>query len=155
MCVPSEVAGVVETAFVSAAPSVVNSLSTLSFGPNTTIATGRSFFRWARNARDAAIAFLIGAPFMLFDASTSKIAPLLSPPGGVTARDDDGARVLGDLHLRCVQRLRLRQRQEIGLVGEARRRRLGEPRRDRLRGGCCFFAAAAFFAAAFCFGVCA
>ena len=86
MCVPSDVSGVFETASVSCALSVVKSVRTLSSGPNTTIATGRSFLRSPRNARDAAMAFWIGAPFMLFDASMSRIAPLASPPGGATPR---------------------------------------------------------------------
>ena len=90
MCVPSEVAGVSDTASESCALFVVKSVNTSSSGPKTTTDTGRSALRSARNARDAAMAFLIGAPFMLFDASMRSTAPLLEPPGGATARPVTG-----------------------------------------------------------------
>ena len=86
MCVPSDVTGVLETDSVSSFVSVVKFVRTLSSGPNTTIATGRLGLRSLRNARAAAIAFWIGAPFMLFEASMRRSAPLLLPPGGATPR---------------------------------------------------------------------
>src|SRR5215470_17428939 len=84
MWVPSDVVGVVATAFDSCAPSVLKLESTLSLGPKTMIATGRSLFRTLRKARAAAVAFWIGAPFMLFEASMRRTAPLFDPPGGAT-----------------------------------------------------------------------
>ena len=111
MWVPSDGRGRLRDGLLRVALSVVKSESTLSLGPKTTMATGRSFLRSARKARDAAMAFWIGAPFMLFDASIRRIAPLLSPPGGVTAKARNRARVLGDLHIRGVQRLRARKRE--------------------------------------------
>src|SRR6476619_4014371 len=86
MWVPSAVGGVFETDAARSALLVGKSERTLSSGPKTTIATGRSVLRSARKARAAAIAFWIGAPFMLFEASMSRIAPLLSPPGGAPPR---------------------------------------------------------------------
>ena len=95
-------------------------------GPNTTIATGRSFLRSARKARDAAIAFWIGAPCMLFDASIRRIAPLLSPPGGVTARADTGFVFSVTFTFDGVQRLRARKREQVRLVREPGGRRLAQ-----------------------------
>ena len=56
------------------------------FGLKAMIASGRSAFRSSRNARAATVAPWIGAPFMLFDASIRRTAPLFEPPGGATAR---------------------------------------------------------------------
>ena len=74
----------------AASLSVVKSVRTSSSGPKTTTATGRLSLRSARNARAATIAFWIGAPFMLFDASMRRTAPLLEPPAGATATSRTG-----------------------------------------------------------------
>ncbi len=90
MWVPSDVTGVFATAAASSAPSVVNSASTVSSGPNTTTETGMFGFRSFRNARAAAIAPCSGAPFMLFEASIRRSAPVAAPPGGTTASPETG-----------------------------------------------------------------
>ena len=64
---------------------VVNSVSVVSSGPNTMTDTGMFGLRSFKNARAAAIAPASGAPFMLFEASISRIAPVAAPPGGTTA----------------------------------------------------------------------
>ena len=86
MCVPTDVGGTWAADWLRASASVLKSVRTVSPGPNTTIATGKSPLRSARNARAAAIAFSIGLPSMLLDASIRRTAPLFDAPGGVTAR---------------------------------------------------------------------
>ena len=47
-------------------------------------------FRSFRNARAATIAPCRGAPFMLFEASIRRSAPVAAPPGGTTASPETG-----------------------------------------------------------------
>ncbi len=89
MCVPSASGGASATASDSSFGSVVKPVRTLSSGPKTTIATGRSSLRSARNALAAAIAPSIGLPSMLLEASMRRMAPLDSP-GGCTPSPTTG-----------------------------------------------------------------
>ena len=85
MCVPSAVAGVSATASASSALFVVKSESTLTFGLNDDDRDGQVALALVEECPRGGHRVLIGAPFMLFDASMSRIAPLAEPPGGATA----------------------------------------------------------------------
>ena len=82
--------------------------------------------RSAKNARAAAIAPAIGAPSMLFDASMRRRAPLGDPPGGATFEPDYRATVLGDVGPLAVGGRVCRSAKQVGAVGEAGTRGLGE-----------------------------
>ena len=85
MCVPSASVGLLATAAWSSGADFVKSWRTVSSGPKTTTATGSLPFRTAMNLRAACMAPAIGLPFMLFDASMRRIAPL-AVPGASTVR---------------------------------------------------------------------
>ena len=74
---PNTISGVVATASLRTAESVVKSVSTCCSGLYAMTATGIASGRTLMNARAAAMACSIGSPFMLSDASIRRMTPLV------------------------------------------------------------------------------